>query len=208
MRATWGYKSQLFSLYALAYVLLYVLPNMRPFFEPVYLSLWALDESVPLIPWTFVVYISDYILVMSVVFILKDRSDFNSLGRLVFTGFLICGLFFILYPTRYPRPVYPQVDNPLVAFAMGLISNLDKPNNCFPSNHVVMTGLAVWSLRKRTRLFFWYTLWATAIFLSTLTTKQHYFIDVLGGIGIVGLVAWLEYRVFSKVVTVEESHVL
>ncbi|MEZ4751819.1 MAG: phosphatase PAP2 family protein [Bdellovibrionota bacterium] len=50
-----------------------------------------------------------------------------------------------------------------------------------------------WHLASR---FYW--IWALAIFASTLTTKQHYFYDILGGLVVAACVGALEYLYARK----------
>src|SRR6185436_14225959 len=55
----------------------------------------------------------------------------------------------------------------------------DVPENCFPSLHVSLAIIAA-AYWPRAR---WIGIaWAIAIAVSTMTTKQHYFVDVAGGI--------------------------
>ncbi len=196
MRISWKEKLAIFLIYAVAYAFLYVFPNVYSGFKPVFLRMTELDTQIPFVPWTFLVYLSDYILILTVIFLIGRKDQFYSFTRVSFLLLFICGIFFIFFPTTYPRPEYPVVENPLIRFFMGLVGSLDTPKNCFPSMHVAVTGGAVFSLRHLPRrLFIFYIFWAVAIFLSTLTTKQHYLVDVLGGVGAVALVAFLEWRV-------------
>jgi membrane-associated phospholipid phosphatase len=108
-------------------------------------------------------------------------------------------LFFLFFPTAYPRPLYPEVDNILVAGAMKFIAVADNPNNCFPSMHIALTGVSSWAIRflsRRLHLLFW--LWTLTIYVSTLTTKQHYFLDILGGIAVMLIIASLEWALFER----------
>lgn len=196
--AGWRYKSFCFILYAVFYSLFYVLPNFSPIREPKYLPLWGIDLWIPLLPETFLLYVSDYALVISVMFLHRDKRSFDSFCRLAFGSFILCGLLFLFFPTTYPRPPYPVVENSLIATIMSLVNSLDTPNNCFPSNHVAMTAAAVWSLRFRGPLFWSYGIWAVGIFASTLTTKQHYFVDILGGLVVVSAVAFCESLVTRR----------
>lgn len=197
-RCTIGYKIFLFAVYAVAYSILYLLPNLRPPIAPSMLPLSALDHWVPFLPWTFAIYVSDYIMILSVILLITQVDEFNSFARQVFGVLLFCGVIFLFFPTTYPRPVYPEVANPLVSFAMNLVGTFDTPNNCFPSHHVAVTSIGAWCVRNRPRLLKLYSFWAVAIFLSTLTTKQHYAVDILGGLGVAAVVVILEHRLFLR----------
>lgn len=195
----WKYKLSCFSLFMIAHTIFYTYSNLYPWFQPLFLPLLALDYRVPLIPWTFLIYVSDYVLFVLIICLHKDKQQFNSMVRMCFVILVVCGMFFIIYPTTYPRPPYPKSGNFLVSSIMHIIGSADTPHNCLPSLHVCLTGVAVWSIRAfgwRKFLPFW--IWAVAIFISTLTTKQHYFVDVVGGIALIAAVALVEWALFEK----------
>lgn len=191
--ATWRYKLTLFLAFAVAYGIFYIVPNFRPVSEPLLLPLLWPDRFFPLIPWTFWVYLSDYLMVLVTISMYRDKASFDSFARMAFATLIVCGLFFLGIPTTYPRPAVPPLDNAFVAFAVGLVHSADTPNNCFPSMHVAITSTATWAARgfglRWTALF---VVWSLAIFVSTLTTKQHYFIDIVGGVAVTVFVATLE----------------
>lgn len=196
--ATLLYKSCMFLLYAAAYSVLYILPNLRPEFPPIYLPLLKIDLSTPFVPWTFIVYISAYAQALFVIVALKDIESFNAFCRRMFAGLFICGVFFLLMPTTYPRPPYPHIASGLSSLCMWLVRTADTPNNCFPSMHVAMSVISVLSLRNVSKQTIALCgVWAAAICLSTLTTKQHYFVDVMGGTGVALTVTYL-HHVFEK----------
>ena len=99
----------------------------------------------------------------------------------------------MFFPTTYPRPVYLPQSNSIIQLAMDMVAAGDMPTNCFPSMHVALTAICAWNLRRKSRLLYGsFAAWAILIFLSTMTTKQHYFVDILGGIGVLVTVAALE----------------
>lgn len=189
-RLTLKYKFFLLVLYTLAYTFFYIYPNLWPLSEPRFLPMLPIDHYFTLQPWAFVVYISDYLLFTLAIIILDDPAEFNSYARMSFFGLFICGLFFLFFPTTYPRPVYPEVSNPISWAAMNLVGVADTPNNCFPSMHVTMTAVATYALRNRgMKIFLPYVIWAISIFVSTLLTKQHYFVDIVGGLAVTFITA-------------------
>ncbi|MCB0405439.1 MAG: phosphatase PAP2 family protein [Bdellovibrionales bacterium] len=193
MKSLGLYKLTVFLLYACCYAIFYLYPNLNPLWEPQFISMLAIDRNTPLIPWTFLIYTSDYLLILTVI-LWTSREEFNHFARMAFLVLFFCGAFFYLMPTTYPRPDYPTVSSALVNGAMWLVAAADSPANCFPSQHVALTSICAWSMRRRGPIlhtFYW--LWALAIFTSTLTTKQHYFYDILGGLVIAVCVSSLEY---------------
>lgn len=196
-RSLWVYKLKALFFFNVAYAFFYLLPNFFPLSNPLFLPLTQLDKSVPFLPWTFAIYLSDYILVGSVLFFLTNKERLVSFIRMCFGGLFICGLVFLSFPTAYPRPPYPTDVSWLVRSLMWLVSTADTPNNCFPSMHVMMTGISAWSIRDYAKKkFFLYLFWSGAIFVSTLTTKQHYALDIFGGVLVIILVAFLETNNF------------
>ena len=112
---------------------------------------------------------------------------------------IIIAFFFLFFPTTYPRPVYPEVANAFVAFLMNLVRTGDTPNNCFPSMHVALTIGATASIRHRGKGFFlFFGTWTLLIILSTLTTKQHYLMDICGGATVASLLIYLDAKVFGR----------
>lgn len=195
----WKYKLLLLGLFSTFYYFFYIIPNMNPLTQPRQLSLLLIDRAVPFLTWTFWVYLSEYILVVVTMALLKDWDEFNSWARMNFGALFICGVFFLIYPTTYPRPIYPEENNVFVAFAMNLVANADTANNCFPSLHVAITASTAWFFRSSGRKrFLLFAFWGLAILSSTLTTKQHYFVDIIGGLGVTVIVAYLEPMLFRK----------
>ncbi|MBI1859732.1 MAG: phosphatase PAP2 family protein [Deltaproteobacteria bacterium] len=193
-----SFKLRILVVYFLIYGVFYILPNFRPMSQPDMMPMFPIDQGIPFLPWTFLIYTSDYFLLLLVILLHPTIETFRSFMRQSILVLVICGTFFLLCPTTYPRPDYPPVSNPLIALVMWVVRSADTPNNCFPSMHVALTGIATLSLRTiQPRLFPVFALWSTLIFLSTLTTKQHYLVDVVGGINVIAFVAifhWLVLR--------------
>jgi membrane-associated phospholipid phosphatase len=77
---------------------------------------------------------------------------------------------------------------------MSFVRGVDAATSCVPSLHVADSMLAAFLMRReRPKLFPWLMTWAVAIAVSTLTTKQHYLVDVLTGIAL-ALVAALTFQ--------------
>jgi len=198
-RCSWRYKLYCLLLFVLGYSAFYILPNLHPPFQPIYLPLLKIDTETPLLPWTFYIYISLYLLGLSAIVLHEELEPFRSYVRMTFATLLISGSFFIFFPTQYPRPAYPPESGPLLPWLMEMVSRLDAPTNCFPSMHVAMTAVATWSLRyKGPKIVFPYVIWSLLIFCSTLTTKQHYFVDIIGGLSVMVTVAFLNWILFER----------
>jgi hypothetical protein len=190
-------KLSLIAGFAVLYALCYVIPNFFPRVEPVFFHLFEWEARLPFLPWTFIIYTSDYFLIGSVCVLLSDAESFYRFARQAYLGLCLAGVCFWLYPTGYLRPSeVPESWIPGVAAIAWFVRKVDAPTNCFPSFHIILTLIATLFLRTRTTLFKAYSLWTALVFVSVLTTKQHYFLDILGGIGVVLLVRALEPRLW------------
>lgn len=152
--------------------------------EPRELSLTTWDKQIPLIPWTFWVYSSVYFIYLTSCAVQKDLENFSKFLYGYVFAYTVSSIFFVLFPTTFPREAYPlpPETGELTAQAFDWFRTIDHPTNCFPSMHVgscVMSAMPFY--RRRPKVFFLFALWAVAISLTTLTTKQHYLVDVLGG---------------------------
>jgi membrane-associated phospholipid phosphatase len=145
-----------------------------------------LDRLIPFIPWTVSIYFACY-LFWAVNYILCARQEKTQAYRFFCADFLakcVCLLCFLLLPTTNTRPeVTPQ------GFWNGVMTFLyqsDPADNLFPSIHCLTSWFCWIGIRRRAEIPRWYrrfSLWmAAAVFLSTLTTKQHVLLDVAGGV--------------------------
>jgi membrane-associated phospholipid phosphatase len=142
-----------------------------------------LDDMIPLLPWTVWCYLPFYaaIFVISIAGF-RRRSLFNGAALAVVVVMLLGAAGHLFIGAEYPRPiVYPPYGGPSRAF-LAAVQHIDPPGNVFPSLHVAQTStLAFLLVRDRPRLGRLAIAMATALALSTLTTKQHFIADVLAG---------------------------
>jgi membrane-associated phospholipid phosphatase len=188
----------MFCIFTVAYFICYVYPNFssRPAVE---LPLWWIDRVVPFLPATFIAYTSDYVLILIAILIIDRMDQFLIYARMCFITIFIAGIVYYIFPTTYPRPIYPEVSELWIKLPMALVGAADTPKNCFPSMHVALTTVATWNLRyKGPSLFGLFVVWTGIVYVSTLTTKQHYFADILGGLVVVVMAAFLEWFLFEK----------
>jgi hypothetical protein len=159
----------------------YLLVNRHPLFQPAYLPPTPLDRAIPFLAWTVWPYLlllaADVVLPLLV----RERALFK---RMLVAYAVAIGanlVIWILLPTAIARP--EVLDDTLSAGTYRLLLAVDGPGNCFPSAHVTIPAVAVWALgRERPR---WRgPLWAlfAVLSLSILTTRQHYVVDLFGGL--------------------------
>ncbi len=197
----WDLRIKLFLLYSVCYLFLYIVPNFYPFFDPIPLVLTPIDRMVPFLPWTFVIYLSLYGMPLSLVLILDNDTDLIRYATWLLMALTLCGMFFIFMPTSYPRPHIDQSHNEFIRLFTELVWRLDSPNNCFPSMHVASVCVGVCAVYKRKILCRIFSVWALLIILSTLTTKQHYVLDIVGGALTAGFAVALERKYVASSLT-------
>lgn len=146
------------------------------------------DTMVPFLPWTVSIYLSCYIFWMAN-YIIGVRQDRKEAFRLISADFFaktICLLCFLIFPTTNIRP---EVGNEgLWNYLMNYVYESDAADNLFPSIHCLTSWFCYIAVRKNKSIpkpYLMFSLfYAISVCISTLTTKQHVLIDVIGGIGL------------------------
>ena len=158
----------------------------------------VLDERIPFIPWTLVIYFGCY-LFWGINYILIARQEKESVYRF-FTADaisrIVCFCFFVLFPTTNTRP--ELIGHDIWTQAVRALYQWDAPQNLFPSIHCLVSWMCCIGLRGCDRIPKWYK-WvskfiAVLVFVSTLALRQHVLIDVAGGILLAELVCYISNR--------------
>lgn len=154
-----------------------------------------LDALIPFLPWTVVFYVTLYFFWLPPIFSknVKER-DYLKIVTAVGLSFVVALSLHLIIPAAYIRPeISPAAAD--ASWSLSLLKKvyaIDLPNNTFPSTHVV----AVATLILMTAPYFkkwnhWaYSSWGSLIGISTLTAKEHYFFDFVGGIMIAIIISW------------------
>ena len=151
----------------------------------------VIDNFIPLIPIFSLPYILYIPLLLGtlLLWILKlGKLETLFLNRFILAQLIAIG-FFVFYPTQMIRIdiVGSGISNSLVKF----IYSTDQPYNLFPSTHVLHTCIIMqyWIMvSKRKTVKFVLFVITFLICVSTVLIKQHYAIDIIGGLAIFGLV--------------------
>ncbi|MCI6858778.1 MAG: phosphatase PAP2 family protein [Eubacterium sp.] len=153
-----------------------------------------LDNRIPLIPWTLMIYFGCYIFWI-VNYILIAREDRESVCRFFsadITARLVCFVFFLVLPTTNIRPEIPATG--FWNQGMRFLYRVDAADNLFPSIHCLTSWFCYIGIRNRKEIPSWYQklscIAAIAVFISTLTTKQHVLFDVAGGVILAEITWW------------------
>ncbi len=162
----------------------YLYLNHFHFFPPRQLPwLWP-DQVTPFVPSSLWLYLSIYLMMILAVWQIRDLLNFTKYFYSSVAHFLITAVIFLLWPTYYPRQAYPLPDETDILTKMGFqfMRLADTPANCCPSLHVSCAFLTAFLfLEEKREKFPYFFIWASLVAFSTMTTKQHYFLDVLGG---------------------------
>lgn len=109
---------------------------------------------------------------------------------------IICFLFFVFYPTTNVRP--ELVGNGIFVQGMRFLYQIDKPVNLFPSIHCMASWFCCIGIRGDKKVPGWYkivsVMIAVLVFISTLVTKQHVIVDVIGGVAVAELTWFVSCR--------------
>jgi hypothetical protein len=164
--------------------------HLRP---PAALPLTGLDQAVPFWLWTVWPY---FLLVLGLFLPLwvRDRGLFRRTTVAFTVAVLLNIAVWTLWPTTYPRPPLPEGGG-LTAFAYRWLCSIDTPANCFPSGHITSPAIGCWALaaeRPHRRLWIWGAF--ALLSLTILTTKQHYAVDLLGGLATAAVGVWMSGR--------------
>jgi membrane-associated phospholipid phosphatase len=177
---------------------LYLITNHFHLSEPRLLPMSALDQATPFLPHTVWIYMSEYFFFMAMYATCKDVVNTNKyIYSFLFLQFAQAFIF-LTWPTTNPRDLFPlpsTLDH-ITAYAFNGLRSTDSPANCCPSLHVSSVYLSTFIfLNDQPKKFPFFFLWGTAIAISTLTTKQHYLVDVVTGFGMAALFYWFFHRV-------------
>ncbi|MCZ7586111.1 MAG: phosphatase PAP2 family protein [Deltaproteobacteria bacterium] len=151
-----------------------------------------IESRIPFVPGSVFTYLGLYPMFIFPLLWIRDEAAFSKVIRAYTALMLFCYLIFVAYPVRIERPEFAVTT--FATWALSVVYRADNPPiNCLPSVHVAMVFLSAFILREiRRDVGAAALLYAAAITLCTLTTKQHYIAD-----GVVSLI--VSYAVFQFV---------
>lgn len=154
-----------------------------------------INNRVPFLAWTVYPYVISYPFWMITFFYIGYRSKKNvyTLFALTVVTFAICGIWYLIQQSdvqawRESSGLFGRTDLNFTESLMMFIYNSAGPRNALPSLHCVMCWCAICAVREDKtmpigpKVFIWAL--ALLIIVSTQTTKQHYIIDSIVGIGL------------------------
>ena len=140
------------------------------------------DSAIPLIPVFSIPYLLFLPLLVAVIFYaFFNQKKFRELMFTIIVVWLISDLFFIFYQTQVVRPEI--IGSGFFNNLIRLIYSHDAPYNAFPSTHTSLsTVIALYFISIKNKWSILFIIFSVLIILSTLFTKQHYVLDVAGGL--------------------------
>ena len=156
-----------------------------------------LDEMIGFQPGALPLYVSLWVYVSLPPALLATRYELYQYA-IAMAGTCLAGLtVFYFWPTIIPVPNIDWTQHPTVEF----LKNIDAAGNAFPSLHVataVFSGMWLHHLLRRFSAPRWIlivnSIWCIGILYSTIATRQHVAVDVLGGLVLGGVAAYLSLR--------------
>jgi hypothetical protein len=106
---------------------------------------------------------------------------------------ILAGLIFVLWPTS------GVAQQPTIGGVSGLLwtalLTVDRPVNFLPSLHVANACICGFAMGREPNAWRYVApIWALLIVVSTLTTKQHFVVDLPAGAALAGLSVWLVHK--------------
>jgi len=156
---------------------------------------FGIDKLIPFVPWTVSIYLICYLFWVAnyIICARKDKVEaYRFLGADILAK-TVCFVFYILLPTTNVRP--EVVGTTIWDEIMRVLYQVDMPSNLFPSIHCLVSWLCYVGVRRKKHIPMWYQVFscvmAIAVFISTLTTKQHVVIDVIAGLVLAEVCYWI-----------------
>ncbi|HEY8280689.1 MAG TPA: phosphatase PAP2 family protein [Bdellovibrionota bacterium] len=175
-----------------ATLFLYQATNRVHLFEPRLLPFGPVDSAMPFWPWTVWVYFTEYVFFVYAYFFMKDLRLVTRYYYAYMTILLVSVFVFLFFPITFPRADYPAVGDTFSIAALNFLRTyMDAPANCLPSLHVsscYISSLCFWQESRPKSIFLCF--WSTMVAFATMTTKQHYFIDVWTAILLTAICYW------------------
>jgi membrane-associated phospholipid phosphatase len=153
------------------------------------LTIHGIDDVIPVVTFFIVFYILSYPwwFISPVIVTHTGKERFYDWILSVAICYLICSLIFIIFPTTIIRPTIENHN--IFDWLTNFIYQNDSPEhpiNLFPSFHCLISWFCYIGVRKQENIARWYRIgavvFAILICLSTQFVKQHYLVDLIGGV--------------------------
>ncbi|MDO4170108.1 MAG: phosphatase PAP2 family protein [Lachnospiraceae bacterium] len=144
------------------------------------------DRMIPFVKEWIFIYLICFVF-WAVNYILISREGKEHWYRFVAADMLsrlVCFFFFVFLPTTNVRPQVIGTD--FASILVRLVYAIDAPMNLFPSIHCLCSWFSYIGIKGSKKVPCWYQrfsfVFALLVCASTQFTKQHYLIDIAGGV--------------------------
>jgi len=177
-------------LFLLFFLLVYGGSSALSGFIPYSMSVdFSFEKNIPYVPLAAPVYVSLNLMLLMAPLLLRTWQQMWMLFSVLIMETLIAAFFFIVMPVE-ATPTIEQ-DGGLLAAIYSFAEFMNFERNEFPSLHVAFTVSAALAYRYVHGVFAaWvFGTWSIAILASTVFMKEHYVLDVIGGMAL-GFFVW------------------
>jgi membrane-associated phospholipid phosphatase len=175
-------------------IVLYYGANYTTPFKAVVLPVSFIDRNISFHVVFAYVYISFYLMFM--ISIINNKKSYSLKCAIsIVVNTLIASCIFFFFPTRMPDAIYLSEEHTHY-FLSRVLHSLDVKNNCFPSLHIANACTAAFYLALKRKFFLRCIVWIWFILIcwSVISTGQHYFYDIIGGI----ILALISFYIIGK----------
>ncbi|MGU3375247.1 phosphatase PAP2 family protein [Chryseobacterium sp. M5A1_1a] len=149
------------------------------------------EKHIPFIPWTIIPYMTSGLFFCMVFFFCNSKEQLKVLTQRMLFVTIVAGICFLLFPLKFSFPK-PETENLFFGYAFQFLKTFDSPFNQSPSLHIAYAFIFWTVFRNIKKGRFFVLVWLILLGISTLTTYQHHFIDILTG----SLLAHISFIVF------------
>jgi membrane-associated phospholipid phosphatase len=139
------------------------------------------EKWIPFISWTIIPYMTSGLFFCTVFFFCSNKEELQVLTKRILFVTITAGICFILFPLKFSL-LKPEINKSIFNYPFQFLNTFDSSFNQAPSLHIAYTFI-FWTIfkdLKKWRIFS--AVWLILLGVSTLTTYQHHFIDVITGI--------------------------
>ena len=169
------------ALFTLSFIaVFYVLPMHVRIVQPMQVAPTEIDRAIPFLEWTIWIYVSYFLFLFVPFVVCRDEARVRRVVYSLALNSVLAGAVFLAWPTQLAAQ-QPSAGG-LTGFLWQALLMVDRPVNCVPSLHVANACVCAFALqREGTTWRYGAPVWLALIMVSTLTTKQHFFIDISAG---------------------------
>lgn len=138
------------------------------------------EKYIPFLPWSIIPYMTSGIFFCSVFFMCKEREQLTVLTKRMLFTTVTAGVCFIAFPLQFSL-AKPGTNGSILDYSFQFLKIFDSPFNQSPSLHISYAFI-FWTVFRRLKKFRTFLMvWLIVLGISTLTTYQHHFMDILSG---------------------------